>query len=601
MAESHLGRRIGEWLGDGPTRWIAYGIGVGLAAGAAAVLFAVALELAEHLTFGAWAGQPVIRAPGDRLLDSPWPQAARASRWIFFVLPVLGGLASGLVVYWLAPEAGGPGTDQMIRDFHENRGRVRPRVPLVKGIATLFTLAGGGSAGKEGPIAQIGGGIGAWVGERLGLSARDRRILLLAGAAGGLGAIFRAPLGSALTAIEVLYMEDFESDALVPCVISSVTAYVLFVSVLGGAQIFAVPPLPIATPIEIPGYLLLALVAAPVGRAYIALYYGVGRGSRRLPISPALIPMLGGLGVGVIGLAVPQAYGAGWGVIQQALDGQLLIPTMILVLFAKIAATSLTIGSGGSGGVFGPTLFIGGMLGGAIGFGGHGLLPAVFPHPEAYVLVGMASFFAGVASAPIGAMLMVAEMTGGYALLPPLMLVSIVAIVLARHHSIYETQVLDRFHSPAHVGDLTMNVLEEMTVAEVFQPSEHVETVTPGTGFQPLRDRILESRSATLPVVSAEGKVVGLVTAEQIRPVMDEHQLSSFVVAGDIAAPPVTLQKDDDLYRAHALFRVSACPQIPVIEPGAEGEPDRILGMLDYRDMMRAYERELAKRREEQR
>lgn len=601
MPEENLGRRIGAWLGEGPTRWIAYGILVGLAAGLAAVLFAVALELAEHLTFGAWAGLPAIRAPGDRLLDSPWPQAAHASRWVFFALPVLGGLASGLLVYWLAPEAGGPGTDQMIRDFHENRGRVQARVPLVKGIATLFTLAGGGSAGKEGPIAQIGGGIGSWLGERLGLSARDRRILLLAGAAAGLGAIFRAPLGSALTAIEVLYMEDFESDALVPCVISSVTAYVLFVSILGGAQIFAVPPLPISTPIEIPGYLLLALVAAPVGRAYIALYHGVGRWSRQLPISAALTPMLGGLGVGLLGFFVPKIYGAGWGVIQQALDGQLVIGTMIVVLFAKIVATSLTIGSGGSGGVFGPTLFIGGMLGGVIGFGGHGLLPAFFPHPEAYVLVGMASFFAGVASAPIGAMLMVAEMTGGYALLPPLMLVSIVAIVLARHHSIYETQVLDRFHSPAHVGDLTMNVLEEMSVAEVFQVSDSVETVTPGTGFQPLRDRILESRSATLPVVSAEGKVVGLVTAEQIRPVMDEHQLSSFVVAGDIAAPAVTLQPDDDLYRAHALFRVSACPQIPVIEPGGPGEPDRILGMLDYRDMMRAYERELAKRRDDQR
>jgi CIC family chloride channel protein len=504
------------------------------------------------------------------------------------------------VVWAFAAEAAGMGMDQMIRAFHQERGKVRPRVPLVKGIATICTLAGGGSAGKEGPIAQIGSGIGSVLGEKLGLSARDRRILLLAGAAGGLGAIFRAPLGSAITAIEVLYLEDFESDALIPCVISSVTAYILFVSVLGGAQIFAVPALAIPTPIEIPGYLLLALVAVPVGRLYIWLFRSSDTWFGRIPVTDWVRPMLGGLGVGIIGLWVPQAYGAGWGFIQQALDGDLLIGTMALVVGAKIAATCLTIGSRGSGGVFGPTLFIGGMLGGVVGFGGNALFPGLFPRPEAYVLVGMASFFAGVTSAPIGAMLMVTEMTGGYHLLPPLILVSVVAIVLARNRSIYErSQVRDRFRSPAHIGDLTVNVLEEMKVADVFDSEARVETVSPSIGFQPLRDRILESETATIPVVNEQGRIVGLVTAEQIRPVMDEYQLSSFVVAGDIAAPPVSLQRDDDLYRAHELFRASGCPQIPVIEPGSDSEPDRILGMLDYRDMMRAYERELARRRED--
>jgi CIC family chloride channel protein len=592
--------RFARLFGESPTRWIAYGIGIGVASGLTAVAFAVLLELATHLSFGMLAGLPVLQPPGDQLLHPPGEIAAEPRRWLFFLLPILGGLASGLVVYAFASEASGMGMDQMIRAFHRDRGRVRARVPLVKGLATICTLAGGGSAGKEGPIAQIGSGIGSIIGEKLGLSARDRRILLLAGAAGGLGAIFRAPLGSAITAIEVLYLEDFESDALIPCVISSVTAYVLFVTLLGGAQIFAVPALTIPTPVEIPGYLLLALVAVPVGRIYIWLFESSSDWFSRAPVAPWVRPMIGGLGVGLIGLWAPQAYGAGWGFIQQALDGELLLGTMALVVGAKIAATSLTIGSGGSGGVFGPTLFIGGMLGGVIGFGGHELFPGQFPHPEAYVLVGMASFFAGVTSAPIGAMLMVTEMTGGYHLLPPLMLVSVVAIVLARNRSIYQrSQVRDRFRSPAHIGDLTVNVLEEMKVADVFNSHARVETVTPGTGFQPLRDRILESETATIPVVNEQGRIVGLVTAEQIRPVMDEHQLSSFVVAGDIAAPPVSVQRDDDLYRAHGLFRASGCPQIPVVEPGSAGGPDRILGMLDYRDMMRAYERELVRRRED--
>ena len=589
-----------KFLRDSPTRWIAYGILAGLASGLVAVVFFLALETATHLTFGVLAGMPPSVPPGDAVLPLELPAGTVARPWLFFLLPVLGGLASGFIVYRFAPEAEGHGTDEMIRAFHHRRGLVPPRVPLVKGIATICTLAGGGSAGKEGPIMQIGGGIGSFLATRLGLSARDRRILLLAGAAGGLGAIFRAPLGAAITAIEVLYQEDFESDALIPCVISSVTAYVLFVMLIGGQRIFAVPPLPLTGLREVPGYLLLALVTVPIGWGYIRLFYGTrDRVFRRLPIPRPLRPMLGGLGVGLIGLFFPEVYGTGWGYIQKALDGDLLVTAMAGVLVAKILATSLTIGSGGSGGVFGPTLFIGGMLGGVIGYGGALLAPEFFPHPSAFVLVGMASFFAGVASAPIGAMLMVTEMTGGYALLPPLMLVSVISILLMRRLSIYESQVRDRFRSPAHVGDLTINVLEEMRVADVFHETSEVQTVTPATGFEAVRELILGGREATVPVVDGSGRITGLVTAEQLRPVMDEHQLDSFVVAGDICVPAVSVQRDDDLYRAHELFRASGCPQIPVLGDAEAGRPSRIVGMLDYRDMMRAYGRELARRRED--
>jgi CIC family chloride channel protein len=587
------GRR--PWLRQSPTRWIGYGIAAGILSGGVAVLFFCALDLASHATLDWLAGMPPPVPPGELLL--PLERAPSTPRpWVFFVLPALGGLASGLLVYRFAPEAEGHGTDAMIDAFHRGRGLIRARVPLVKGLATVLTLASGGSAGKEGPIAQIGAGLGSLLGVRLRLSARDRRILLLAGAAGGLGAIFRAPLGSALTSIEVLYREDFESDALIPCVISSVTAYVVFTLILGGARIFDVPVFPIVRPEELPGYLLLALIAVPVGAVYVRLFYGLrDRVLRPLALPRPLKPMLGGLGVGALGLLVPQVYGTGWGHLQRALDGELALSLMIWICAAKIVATSLTIGSGGSGGVFGPTLFIGGMLGGAVGYGGHALAPAWFPHPAAYVLVGMASFFAGVASAPIGAMLMVAEMTGGYALLPPLMLVSVVAILLMRRRSIYEHQVRDRFASPAHSADLTVNVLEEMSVADVFERSR-VPTATLQTDFHALRRMILDGRAATVPVLGGAGELAGLVTAEHLRPVMDEHQLANVVVAGDVCSSPVFVLPDDDLYRAHELFQRSGCPQIPVLE-SADARPVPIVGMLDYRDVMRAYERELRRRR----
>ncbi|MCP4005744.1 MAG: chloride channel protein [bacterium] len=581
------------------SRWIIYGIAVGLASGLAAVIFFLALEAASHLSFNLLAHMPQPAPPGDQIFHSE-VSPGEPRRWLFFILPAIGGLLSGLIVYRFAPEAAGPGTDEMINSFHRGRGMVPGRVPFIKGLATLLTLGTGGSAGKEGPIAQIGAGIGSFLAVRFGLSARDRRILLLAGTAGGLGAIFRAPLGSAITAIEVLYKEDFESDALIPSVISSVTAYILFMLLLGGERIFAIPSLALVTPIEIPGYLVLALVTVPVGRGYIWLYYWLSdRVFPRIPGPRAIRPMIGGLCVGFIGLWYPEAYGAGWGYIQKALDGEMVLTAMAWIVAAKILSTCLTIGSGGSGGVFGPTLFIGGMLGATIGYGGELLSPELFPNPAAFVLVGMASFFAGVASAPIGAMLMVTEMTGGYALLPPLMLVSVISMILTRGTSIYKSQVKDRFHSPAHVSDLTINVLEEMLVADVFRASEDVPTVSPGARFEALRGIVLGGRDATVPVVNPTGKLVGLLTAEQIRPVMDDHHLDRFVVAGDIAAPPVSVLPDDDLYRAHELFRVSGCPQIPVLEPPIEGsETSAIIGMLDYRDMMNAYGRELAKRRE---
>jgi CIC family chloride channel protein len=591
-------RSVVARLSESRTRWIVFGLCTGVCSGLVAVLFFMALEAASFLTFNVLAATPQPAPPGEHWIDAPAP-VDDPRRWVFFLLPVAGGLISGVLVYRFAPEAEGPGTDAMIKAFHEERGRIRPQAAVIKGLATVATLATGGSAGKEGPIAQIGAGIGSFLATRLGLSARDRRILLLAGTAGGLGAIFRAPLGSAITAIEVLYLEDFESDALIPCVISSVTAYVIFVTFMGGARIFAVPDIPLAQPIELPGYLLLALITVPVGLSFIRLYYFLrDRCFARLPGPRALMPMLGGLGVGVIGLWFPQVYGAGWGYIQQALNGEIVLQTMLLILFAKIAATSLTIASGGSGGVFGPMLFMGGMLGGVIGYGGNMFLPAIFPHPEAYVLVGMASFFAGVASAPIGAMLMVAEMTGGYALLPPLMLVSVVSIVLMRHRSIYENQVRDRFRSPAHVQDLTINVLEEMRVGDVYRPSDSVPSVRPGTGFQRVRELILEAHHPTVPVVNDDGAVVGLVTAEQIRPIMDEHQLARLVVARDIAAPPYSLLPDDDLYRAHELFRASGCPQIPVVGEEHDDEVPAIIGMIDYRELMQAYHRELSRRRD---
>jgi len=236
-------------------------------------------------------------------------------------------------------------------------------------FATFFTLGFGGSAGREGPIAQIGAGFGSMVATFFKLSDRERRILLLAGCAAGLSAIFRAPLGGALTSIEVLYREDLETEALIPAIISSITAYVVFTLIFGSQPIFYFPEYHFSHPVELFFYIVLGLVCIPLGMFYVKIFYGIrDHVFRPLNIPRYYKPMIGGLGVGILGLWLPQIYGDGWGWIQLAILGKLSIGIMALLAIAKIFATSFTISSGGSGGVFGPTLFIGGMIGGATGF-----------------------------------------------------------------------------------------------------------------------------------------------------------------------------------------------------------------------------------------
>ncbi|RME51738.1 MAG: chloride channel protein, partial [Deltaproteobacteria bacterium] len=378
-------------------RWIVLSIAIGVISGFMAGIFFLLLEWCTHHAFEIWVGMPVVVPEGEEIFSHVSAHADSPNRLLFFLLPIIGGLLSGLLVYTFAPEAEGHGTDAMIRAFHHEKGKIRARVPPIKAISTILTLASGGSAGREGPIAQMGAGLGSWLADRLGLSAFERRIMLLAGTAAGLGAIFRAPLGGAITAIEVPYKEDFETEAMIPCVIASVFAFAVFSSIFGFQHIFKIPDFAFRNPVELVFYAILALVCVPTGIFYIRCFEWMRTGLfPSIPLPRHVKPMLGGLGVAILGLFVPRVYGAGWGQLQLAILGEIGIKTMLFLGLLKIVATSFTIGSGGSGGVFGPTLFIGGMLGGVVGFLGHRYFPGIVTQPGAYVLVGMAAFFAGV-------------------------------------------------------------------------------------------------------------------------------------------------------------------------------------------------------------
>ena len=564
---------------------------IGVVSGLGAMAFFFCLEWLRWFCLGYLAGAPAPAPAGEHLVELAVHTPYRP--WVLFLVPVIGGLISGFVVYTWAPEAEGHGTDAMIDAFHNLGGFIRTRVPFVKSLASVVTLATGGSAGREGPIAQIGAGFGSWVSRMLKLPVRERRIFLLAGCAGGLGAIFRAPLGAAITSVEVLYREDFESEALIPCVISAVIAYSLFSLTFGFDPIFATPRF-LFHPRELGAYAVLGLICAPVGAAYVRIFYGTRDLFRKLTIPKHLRPALGGVGVGLIALFVPEAIGGGYGYLQEAIYGKLALQVMIAAAAFKIVTTSLTIGSGGSGGVFGPTLFIGGMLGGVVGWVGNYLFPETITQPGAYVLVGMGAFFAGAAKAPLGALLMVAEMTWSYDLLPPLMLVSVIAILFNREYSIYEKQVRNKFASPAHQEELTVNVLSELKVGDLFQHEKPFVALRTDTRLHEVQELYRQSGQNVFPVQDAAGRLVGVLSMNHIRTVLFEDSLKELLVAGELALPPVSLTLDQDLYEALVTFLDSGLSQLPVVDY-SQGR-QRILGMLDHADVIATYHREVSRR-----
>jgi CIC family chloride channel protein len=574
-------------------RWGIYSVAIGIASGLMACLVFFLLEWSAFFALEYLAGYHVTKPAGEHLVGLVADSTFRP--WLLCVLPAVGGLLSGLIVYTWAPEAEGHGTDAFIDAFHNKQGIIRTRVPFVKGLASVITLATGGSAGREGPIAQIGAGLGSWLGRTFKMNVRERRLMLLAGCAGGLGAIFRAPLGGALTAIEVLYREDFETEGIILCIISSVVANSIFTSIFGHQAIFEIPSVHFTQPLELLFYALLGLVCVPFGFVYVKVFYGLrDKFFRKLRRKRALIPAFGGMLVGLMALWQPQILSGGYGTIQQALRGELPVVLLFTLAALKIVATACTISSGGSGGVFGPSLFIGTMLGGAVGQLGHQWFPGIVSQPAAFALVGMGAFFAGVAKAPLGALLMVCEMTGGYGLVVPLMLTSVVAILLSQRWSLYEKQVLNKFHSPAHKGDTTINLLQTKKVKDVYRPSAPIAILPEDMSLTHLKRFITTTRESFFPVVDTSFHLRGILSLPDVREVLFEKSTQDLLLLGDIVSPPVSVAMEDSLYDALVKFLESGYGQIPI-----ENEQTGVVGILSFEDLMEAYHREIQKMRED--
>ncbi len=585
--------RLQQWFpADVPVILMFSAIIVGLGTGLGAVLFIRLIAVTEELFYN---GLPGV-----------FPALGRA--WLIFI-PALGGLIAGPIIAFFAQEAKGHGVPEVMEAIALRSGRIRPRVVVAKVAASAACIGSGGSAGREGPIVQVGAAFGSTLAQWLNFSERRIRNLVACGAAAGIAATFNAPMAGVVFALEIVLGELALAD-LSSVVLSAVTASTVARSVLGSAPAFIIPLYNVRTPLEILFYLLMGVPAAIIGVWFIRSLYFLEEKFDAWEFPEFLKPVVGGLALGlagylypqVLGLGfvpqtelrlgllspstVPHVFGAGFPVIEETLLGKLSIGLMLALVFLKILATSLTLGSGNSGGVFAPALFMGAMSGGAFGWVAQKLFPTLTAGPGPYAMVGMAAVFAAAARAPLTAILIVFEMTDDYRILLPLMGAVVVSILVAQHmhpESIYTLKLVRRGIHLFRGQDI--DVMAAVTASEVMDANPVV--VHPETPLSELVELFARTNSHGFPVVDAEGSLVGVVSLSDLRRACPPGKPVPPLKVGDIATRSVVTAYPDERL-SDVLLRMAPrdLSRVPVIDR----ESNRLVGVIRRHNIIRAYE-----------
>ncbi len=564
-------------------KWLFLGTLIGVVAGLGAVAFYLGIAWATDFFLGTLAGYLPPAPAGEGVTRVVAPDRP----WLLPAVTALGALISGLIVFTLAPEAEGHGTDAAIDAIHHKWGRIRARIPPIKLVASAITIGSGGSGGREGPAAQISAGFGSLLSDWLGLDTQDRRIAVAAGMGAGIGAIFRAPLGGALMAAEILYLHDLEVEAIIPGLIASIVGYSVYGAFFGYMPIFgAQTQLAFDQPIQLVYYGLLGVLSGLGGLLYARSFYGISGMFHRLALPRWLKPALGGGLVGLLGIWVPGALHMGYGWVQIGMSRDLLgLPLwMVLVLpLAKILATSLSIGSGGSGGIFGPGMVIGGMLGAAFWRLGQGVLPQMPADPGSFVIIGMMALFGGIAHAPLAVMLMVAEMTGNLSLLAPAMIAVAISTILVGDTTIYRSQLPNRAASPAHRVRFSFPLLSSLLVRDAMTaPGPTVAAAAPLAGVV----AAVESDPAGGAVLlNEQAEVVGTVSRAHLA---EMPRGDGTIPARQVAeSNPILLTPDQTLDVALEKLTERGLNWAPVVENR------HLVGRLLTRDIAQEYKQTL--------
>ena len=572
---------------------------VGLGAGLFGAVFVRLSEWLQELLLAKSAGYSPLCAAGE-VCPGP-PEGTAFNPWLLALLPAAGGLVAGIIGAFLSKETFGGGGNVIIDVFHNKNGEVRRRVPFLKVLASSLALGSGGSGGREGPTMLIGGSVGSIVGRYLNVTPRERRILVVAGVAAGIAAVFRTPLGAALLAVEVFYRDDFEAEALIPAVFASVVGYSSFIFLFGEERLFDhAARYPFAA-LHLPLYALMALMTCVFAGGFVKLLRTVEHATatvrfRGVPAPHYLKPALGGLLLGVLVVPllvvlsketeIPLGQGLGilggsYGAAQIAVTGADFLPfgwagALVLVLLAllKLLATSLTVGTGGSAGDFGPSLVIGGLLGGAFGRAAQLLVdPAI--DPGAFALVGMGTFYGGIAHVPLASLVLVCELSGSYDLLVPMMLSGGIAFVALRRVSVYPAQPMSRRESPAHREDFVWDVLRTARVSEVMTPLSDIVVFEADLSATDMVRQVAAVEQSVFPVVS-EARVVGLITTSVLRTAIWSPQTLDVLSARDLSSPATALALDDDLHTALERLLDLGQRGLPVVDGSGN-----LVGLLD--------------------
>ncbi|MEW6439754.1 MAG: chloride channel protein [bacterium] len=543
----------------------------GLLTGVAAIGFVELIDLVQWVAIGSreW--------PLKVIPHLPW--------YHLFLIPILGGLIVGPLVNKVSPEAEGHGVPEVIETVMVRGGRMRPRVALVKSVASAVTIGTGGSVGREGPIVQIGASIGSTIGRLFRLPPEQLRTLAACGTAGGIAAVFNAPIAGAFFALEVI-TRNFATRAFGPVILSSVLATVVSRAYFGDTPAFVVQPYELESALELAAYAGLGVLSGALGALFVRTMDRFETLASRIPVPRMWHTALGGAALGALFLVMPNLYGVGYGTMDGALSGNIAWEWLGLLTLGKIVATSLTIASGGSGGVFLPSLFIGSVGGGLFGCGVHGLFPGLTASSGAYALVGMAGVLAAATHSPITAMLLLVEITGDYKIILPVMIVVTLATLVGRaleEESLYTLKLSRRGTALRRHEEL---ILRTHTVGQVMQPPAHV--LADRTPIEEVLRYFLMHDAAIVYVTDGEGRLAGAISIHDIKD-PEVGQLGPLVLAVDLAEPNLLkVLPHDTLADCMDRFVVSDRDELPVVT-----EAGLLAGVVTRRQVLQVFSSEL--------
>ncbi|WP_457638757.1 chloride channel protein [Persephonella sp.] len=555
---------------------------IGVFAGIFGILFLKAIHLFSEIFLVEFAGYYPPSPVGEG--GSLYYRFVMEHPYLIPVSTFIGGLIVGILVYLFSPESAGVGTDAAIKAFHE-RKELGFRTAFWKLITSAITIGSGQVSGKEGPIALIGASIGSAVGKLFSLPERERTIALAVGLGAGIGGVFKAPFAGAIISSEVFYKKDFEIETLIPAFVASFVAFIIVASVFGFSPLFFIhlPPFTGFSLYDAVGYVFLGLVTSLIARLMIFSLDAVRNMFDRLEVHQIFKPAIGGALVGIIGMTVPIAIGTGYGWLQLIMMGNLeLFPPwkIVLSVFLVIAAFAFTLGSGGSGGVFGPSLVIGGLTGASVYF----FLKDILHFPEsstlnltAFTVVGMVSTFAAAAKAPLSTIILVAEITGGYQLLVPATIAVAVSHFLSGEKSVFKSQVDTKLDSPVHQDEFKYMLLNRYLVKDVME--RNVITISPDATILYASKFMQENSISALPVVDKEMHLLGLITSTDVIKACN-MDLEKTKVKDLMNPDPICITQDLTLFETMSIFIENNIGVAPVVNNHDE---KKIIGIVsDY-------------------